>query len=95
LKGLIGCAIEFRSLKNKKTIVAKLLGFSAHNIQVELLRDLTTETRFWYTGEVRLFDIDKITDLEKIPMPEKLRREHTEKVYRARKSKISRDIFGL
>lgn len=82
---LLGKSIEFHSAKYG-TVVGKLIGHGRDNIQIELQKELQTSTRMYFPGDRRLFDIDKITDVEQINAPER-KREPQE---RRRKPKLVR-----
>lgn len=67
-----GKAIEFTSLKCGD-VQAKLISFNKDHIQVKLLKSLSSKNRTWFVGDVRLFDMDKVSNIEIIELPEKKR----------------------
>ena len=60
---LTGKTIEFNSIRHGR-VIAKLLSYNSCHIQVELVKQIQTERRIWYSGEVRLFDMDKVSGIE-------------------------------
>ena len=62
-RSYIGKVIEFTSLKCGH-VVAKLLSYNKDHIQVELLQDVNGKIRIWFEGSIRLFDADKISEIE-------------------------------
>jgi hypothetical protein len=87
-----GQPIQFFSEKNGY-VECMLLSIGRDNIQVELLHDIKSGTRFWVKGDVRLFDIDKINDIsliENYRAPEK--KKDTERKQKQSKKKLP--LFG-
>lgn len=66
MKDLVGKIIEFYSVTQQQRIEAKLLYVNAEYMQVELTRQMPSKNTIWYAGTVRLFNIDKISDVEEV-----------------------------
>lgn len=63
LSHFVGQQVKFTSDKCGQ-VYARLLSYNDQHIQVELSKGFMAKYRTWNAGDIRLFDLDKIHDME-------------------------------